>query len=223
MKVGFCCRFVFPDLFDSIADQRSDDDHDHTDMSPLVPSRSSQLPDDPITPLVSPPVLPSNSGQLATAFDLPMPTVEDMPTPDGPLAPVSTRSYKAHGANSGSSNASGSTSAVQHICAADLSSEAEMGLLPHQPTESGESIFGARSTAGPLSDDYSEGAKTHSSSEAMVFSSLGGYRSIGSDLTNLDQVLPRNVSSRCCSCVWLLLVILHVALVAHATRFQPSR
>ena len=182
----FVCRFVFPDLFDSLADQRSDAYHDN-ERSPLAPSDRSQLHDDPGTPLVSPPVLPSNSGLLGTAFDLPMPSLEDMPTPDGPLAPVSTRSYKAHGASSGGSNASGTTTAVQHICAVELSSEAETAQIQHQPTESGESLFGTRSRAGPLGDDDSDSAKLRSGSGALIRGS-GGHRSIGSDLTNFDEV-----------------------------------
>lgn len=125
-----------------------------------------------------------------------MPTVQDMPTPDGPLAPTSTRSYQPHGANSGSSTHSGSAVAVQHINAVDLSDETELAQIQNAPTESGESLFGDRSIAGPLGDEESDRTKTQSS-EALG-RALGGYRSIGSDLTTLDDVrLPNNTSSPC--------------------------
>ena len=117
-----------------------------------------------------------------------MPTDEEMPTPEGPLAPISTYSRSAatpqeHGDQS---------AAVQHIYDGEtqLLDGETPELFPPQPTES-ESLFGDRSSAGPMClDDESEFAFVSETSAGLTRGLPSAHRSIGNDLTNLDQVGP---------------------------------
>lgn len=119
-----------------------------------------------------------------------MPANEEMPTPEGPLAPSST--YPRHDPNAHEHG--DQTAAVQHIY--DAESQLLAGetpeLFPPQPTES-ESLFGDRSSAGPLClDDETEFISE--TSAGLTRGLPSAQRSIGNDLTNLDQVrIPPSV------------------------------
>lgn len=115
-----------------------------------------------------------------------------MPTPEGPLAPSST--YPKHAEYQHDHN--DQSAAVQHIYDGEtqfLAGETPE-LFPPQPTES-ESLFGDRSSAGPMClEDEAEFVSETSAGLTRGLPSV--HRSIGSDLTNLEQVCPTFLTSR---------------------------
>lgn len=117
---------------------------------------------------------------------MPLPADEEMPTPEGPLAPSST--YPRHAAHQYDHN--DQTAAVQHIYDGEtqfLAGETPE-LFPPQPTES-DSLFGDRSSAGPMCLD-DEVEFVSETSAGLTRGLPSAQRSIGSDLTNLEQVCP---------------------------------